>query len=115
MGFLKKLFGGGGEKKYVDKTGIYFYVKTDRGAFVKVRADKQHDLNRTEYGYSWQKTIVDSKYFSRLNAQVYFDSQYNVTGSELSGGEFITQEAYEAGIAAAQSAAEDDVEDEQTS
>ena len=52
MGFLKKLFGGGEPKKYVDKQGIYFYVVCDNcGTRVRVRADKQHDLQNTGSGY----------------------------------------------------------------
>lgn len=98
MGFLKKLFGGGEEKRYEDKTGIYFYVRSKRGAYVKVRADKQHDLNRTDNGFQWHKTIVDSKYFTRMQAVVDFDSNYNVTYSELENGIFISAEEYEAGL-----------------
>ncbi|MCB0033070.1 MAG: hypothetical protein KDE51_03535 [Anaerolineales bacterium] len=103
MGFLKKLFGGGGEQKYEDKTGIYLYVRSKRGAYVKVRADKQHDLNRSDNGYIWHKTIVDSKYFTRMQATVYFDNNFNITSSELDGGEFISEADYEAGIAAEKS------------
>lgn len=97
MGFLKKLFGGG-EKRYEDTTGIYFYVRSKRGAYVKVRADKQHDLNRTDNGFQWHKTIVDSKYFTRMQAVVDFDNNYNVTHSALENGTFISAEEYEAGL-----------------
>lgn len=98
MGFLKRLFGGGGDSgEYVDKTGIYFYVQVDgRDSRVRVRADKQHDLMRTDNGYVWHKTIVDSKYFKRMQAMVYFDRNHNVTSSELDGGTFISKEQYEA-------------------
>ncbi len=97
MGFLKKLFGGESRpKKYVDKQGLYFYVRCDNcGAKVKVRADKQHDLNRTDNGFIWHKTIVDNRCFRRLQTTVYFDSQYQMTDYELTGGRFISQEEYE--------------------
>ncbi len=114
MGFLKKLFGG--EKKetpYVDKTGIYFYVQVDNvDSRVRVRADKQHDLMRVDNGFIWHKTIVDSKFFRRMQAEVHFDSNYNVTHSELQGGTFITQEEYEAAEQAAKNVNEitDDAE-----
>jgi len=107
MGFLKKLFGGGEKKEqpYVDKTGIYFYVQVDGvDSRVRVRADKQHDLSRTDNGFIWHKTIVDSKYFRRMQAVVYFDGNYNVTNSALQGGTFITQPEYEMAEAAAQAA-----------
>lgn len=105
MGFLKKLFGGGEKKEqpYVDKTGIYFYVQVDNlDSRVKVRADRQHDLMRVENGYEWHKTIVDSKYFKRMQAVVHFDSKYNITSAELEGGTFITRAEYEAAEAVAQ-------------
>ena len=97
MGFLKKLFGGGEQKEYVDKQGIYFYAVCDNcGAKVKVRADKQHDLNRTDNGFVWHKTIVDNRCFRRLQAVVYLDNNYQMTNYELTGGRFISQAEYEA-------------------
>ena len=99
MGFLKKLFGGNEKKvkKHIDKQSIYFYVQVDgKDSRVRVRADKQHDLMRTESGFVWHKTIVDSKYFKRMNAVVHFDGQHNITNSELDGGVFISKEQYEA-------------------
>ena len=97
MGFLKRLFGGEGrQKKYVDKHGLYFYVQCDHcGAKVKVRADKQHDLNRTDNGFVWHKTIVDNRCFRRLQTTVYLDSHYRMTDYELTDGRFISQEEYE--------------------
>ena len=103
MGFLKRLFGGGDkEQEYVDKHGLYFYVRCDNcGAVVRVRADKQHDLNRVDGGYTWHKTIVDNKCFRRMETTVHLDGNYNVTGSELDGGQYITKAEYEAALAAA--------------
>ncbi|MCP5095329.1 MAG: hypothetical protein GY943_07250 [Chloroflexi bacterium] len=109
MGFFKKLFGGSNKKasQYVDKTGIYFYVQVNnRDSRVRVRADKQHDLMRTGNGYEWHKTIVDSKYFQRMQALVQFDGNYNITNAELDGGTFITEETYNTAEAAAVAAKE---------
>ena len=99
MGFLRKIFGGGddGKKEYVDKHGLYFYAVCDNcGAKVKIRADKQHDLNRTASGFVWHKTIVDNRCFRRMNAVVHLDGRYKMTNYELSNGRFISQEEYEA-------------------
>ncbi len=100
MGFLKKLFGGEKKNKpYVDKQGIYFYVQVDdKESYVRVRADRQHDLQRMDGGFVWHKTIVDSKYFRRMNAVVNFDNSYNITHSELDGGRFISKEQYETAV-----------------
>jgi hypothetical protein len=96
MGFFKKLFGGG-PKEYVDTQGLYFYVMCDNcGAKVRIRADKQHDLNRTDGGFVWHKTIVDNRCFRRMETVVHLDSAYNITDYDLTGGRFITQAEYEA-------------------
>ncbi|MCA9945633.1 MAG: hypothetical protein H6656_10900 [Ardenticatenaceae bacterium] len=105
MGFLKKLFGGGEQspKKYVDKQGVYFYVVCDNcGTRVRVRADKQHDLQNTGSGYEWHKTIVDSRCFRRIQTVVQLDANYQMVNHEISGGRFITEEEYLAAEAAAE-------------
>ncbi|MDX1686981.1 MAG: hypothetical protein R3248_03275 [Candidatus Promineifilaceae bacterium] len=97
MDLLKRLFGLGDNKGHHDPQGIYLYVECDRcGAQVRVRADKKYDLNRTEEGYTWHKTIVDSKCFQQIPTVVHFDRDYNVVESEIEGGHYITKEAYEA-------------------
>lgn len=100
MGFLKKLFGGDGskkQKKYVDKTGIYFFVRCDNcGSCVRLRADKQHDLLREDGGFSWHKTIVDSKCFRRIPTIVTLNGKYEMVSADIQGGQFITEEEYDA-------------------
>jgi len=99
MGFMKGLFGGRGEKKgqHVDKQGLYFYVQCDHcGSRVRVRADKQHDLNFEEGGYVWHKTIVDSRCFRHIPVVVHLDQRYQVTKQEIEGGRFLTQAQFEA-------------------
>ncbi|GJM42189.1 MAG: hypothetical protein DHS20C20_24710 [Ardenticatenaceae bacterium] len=95
MGFLKKLFGGGEPKKYVDKQGIYFYIVCDNcGSQVKVRADKQHDLQNTGSGYEWHKTIVDNRCFRRIRTVVQLDDNFQMTNHEITGGRFISEETF---------------------
>ena len=97
MDLLKRLLGRGEDKGQRDPQGIYLYVECDRcGAQVRVRADKQYDLLRTDEGFTWHKTIVDSKCFQRMSTTVHFDRDYNVVESEIEGGHYITKEAYEA-------------------
>lgn len=96
MSFLKRLFAGG-EKEYVDKQGIYFYVRCNNcGTITKVRADKQHDLNADEGNYEWHKTIVDNKCFRRMETVVYLDQNYQITNAEITGGVYVTEADYEA-------------------
>ena len=99
MGFLKKLFGGGdgSKKEYVDKQGIYFYVQCNNcGKTVRVRADKQYDLGNDGGGYTWHKTIVDSKCFRPMNTVVTLDSNYNVVTAEIDNGRYLTEEEFNA-------------------
>lgn len=95
MGFLKKLFGGGEPKKYVDTQGVYFYVEcANCGSRVRVRADKQHDLQNADGGYEWYKTIVDSRCFRRMQTVVQLDSNFQMTSHEITGGRFMTEAEY---------------------
>ncbi len=98
MGFLQRLFGGKKNKKpYVDTRGIYFYAQCDRcGSVVRLRADKEYDLNRESGGFVWHKTIVDNRCFRPMPAVVHLDTGYKVTQQTIENGRFITQEAYEA-------------------
>ncbi len=96
MGFLKKLFGGGEPKPYVDKQGIYFYVVCDNcKTAVKVRANKSSDLNNNEDGFVWHKTIVDSECFRPMHAVVQLDRKYKLISEEVENGRFITEAVYE--------------------
>ena len=115
MGFLRKLFGGGGKPAYQDK-GIYLYFKSKRAAdsVTKIRIEPSYELNNEGNGYVWHKTIVDSRYFSRIEATVHFDSGYNVTSSSLEGGELITAEAFEAAMAERNKPAEPEETDPET-
>ncbi len=95
MGFLKKLFGGDDKKEYVDKQGVYFYVQcANCGKVVRLRADKQYDLANDGGGYTWHKTIVDSKCFRPMNTVVNLDSSYNVVNAEINGGRYLTEEEF---------------------
>jgi hypothetical protein len=105
MGFLKKLFGesGGGkrpDKQYIDAQGIYLYVRCDRcGAAVRLRADKQYDLIDEDGGFVWHKTIVDNRCFRPMPTVVRFNSAYEMISHEITGGQYITKDEYEAWLA----------------
>lgn len=95
MGFLKRLFGGE-SSSYEDKQGIYLYVACDRcGSRLRVRVDKQYDLNRESGGYVWHKTLVDGKCFRPMSTIVRFDSSYEVVEAEIEGGRYLTRAEYE--------------------
>ncbi len=103
MGFLQKLFGGDGskkQKKYVDKTGLYFFVRCHNcGSCVRLRADKQHDLLRTDGGFTWHKTIIDNKCFRPMPTVVTLNSTYEMVNADIEGGEYISEVEYDAWLA----------------
>lgn len=102
MGFFKKLFGGGDQssKPYVDQQGVYFYVQCDNcGTAVRLRADKTYDLINQGDGYEWHKTVVDNRCFRPMPTVVRLNSQYEMVAHEISGGHYITAEAYEQWLA----------------
>ncbi len=89
MSFLKNLFSRK-PKKYVDERGIYFHVACNRCKVVtRVRADRQYDLNRTDNGFEWRKTIVCPKCYSQMAAEVTFDGRYTPLKQEISAGAFV--------------------------
>lgn len=93
MEFLKKLFGG----DEPEEEGFFVYVQCDRcGAKVRSRIHKEYDLVRSDDGYEWHKTIVDSKCFQRIPTVARFDQNFNLISADMEGGRFITKEEYEA-------------------
>ena len=100
MGFLRKLFGGEKEpEKYVDKRGVYFYVRCDNcGTITRLRADKEYDLVRDGNEFIWYKTIVDNRCFRSMPTVVHLDGNYQVTSEEISGGSFVSEEDYNASL-----------------
>ena len=109
MGFLKKLFGGDKDPaKYVDKRGVYFYIRCGNcGTITRVRADKEYDLSRDGNGFVWHKTIVDNRCFRPIPTVVQLDGQYQVTSEEISGGAFVSEEDYNAFLEPEESAEAD--------
>ena len=103
MSFLKRFFGSGDSSRGSDSDaeGFFLYVQCDQcDDRIRLRVHKQHELNRTEEGYVWHKTIVDNRCFQPMHTVVHLDQGYNVITSEIDGGHFISREEYEgAGLA----------------
>lgn len=95
MGFFKRLFGSEKNEGYVDKQGVYFYVRCNNcGTIVRLRADKQYDLENNDGGYVWHKTIVDSKCFRPMPAVVTLNSSYELENADIQGGQFVSEADY---------------------
>ncbi|MDX1616168.1 MAG: hypothetical protein R3300_17785 [Candidatus Promineifilaceae bacterium] len=99
MGFLKKLFSGGQERRSGGDSddGFFVYVQCDNcDQVVRLRIHKQHDLQVGSDGYTWHKTIVDSRCFKPIRTVAHFDRNYNLVSADMEGGRFVSAAAYEA-------------------
>jgi hypothetical protein len=83
--------------------GIYFYVRCDRcGDRVRVRLNPMADLQQefgdsgNQSGYSVRKMVVDQRCFRPIEVRMRFDDQRRERSREIQGGEFLTQEEYDA-------------------
>ncbi len=89
----------GSEKSAADDAGLYIYVKCGKcGAPVRIRADKEHDLQQ-DYdgdGFIYRKEVMDSRCYKLFHFTLTFDGAYNIIEREIEGGEFITEEEYQA-------------------
>ena len=100
MGFLdslKSVFAGGSGGQ--SGSEYWVYVKCRRcGEAIKTRIDLQSNLSADDDGgYVVRKTLVGNKLcFERIEVALYFDSSRKLVTQEISMGEFITAEEYEA-------------------
>lgn len=99
MSFIKKLFGGSNDKKSSGSgEGLFLYVQCDRCQDkVRLFIHRQHELNRSDEGYVWHKTIIDNKCYQPITTVVHFDNHYNVAHSEIDGGHYISKEEFDSG------------------
>jgi hypothetical protein len=99
MSFLKKLgsfLTGEGES---GDDAYWFYVRCGNcGEKLRIRVNKQFDLqpNYETGGHTLAKEMMDSKCFHLMYARIEFDKDYRETSRDITGGEFITREEYEA-------------------
>jgi hypothetical protein len=106
MDFLKKLFGGGGDKSGSrsfggDPDGLYYYVQP-RGCdeVVRVRVHRYNELSeRDEGGYWARKVIRGTKCTQGVELDLYFDGNRKLTNHEIKGGALVDVAAYEAWVA----------------
>ncbi|MBM3188121.1 MAG: hypothetical protein FJZ90_05295 [Chloroflexi bacterium] len=103
---LRELFGGGSGSPAApapDPNALWLHFRCKRcGEVVRIRVDKRNDLNREEEGPGallLRKDVMDSKCFQMMTAEVWLDGAYNVVSADVTGGELITEQEYEAATA----------------
>ena len=99
MGFLnslKSLFSGGEQP---DEAVYWIYARCHRcGEVIRTRIDLINNLSPLdEGGYTVHKTLVGSqRYFERIEVRLIFDEGRRLVEREISRGDFITREEFEA-------------------
>jgi hypothetical protein len=99
MGFLdplKSIFAGGGEQQ---DDGYYIYVRCRRcGEVIKTRLSLLNDLSMADSGgYVVHKTLIGNQLcFERIEVTLTFDEHRRLVDRQISRGEFITAEDYQA-------------------
>ena len=90
MGFLKKLFGGGGTSQGSD---FYtFSVSCDRcGETIEGKVNMNNDLSLDdEGGYHVRKVLMESnRCFQQIEVILKFDNSKRLLDKQISGGKFV--------------------------
>ena len=95
MGFLKKLFGGSAPQDQ----GQYYYVRSHRtGEVIQVRIHPGNDLSYTDdfSGFFARKVVVGQKSFDRIEMELSFDKNRKLTDAQVTGGEMVDRNDYDA-------------------
>lgn len=93
---LKSFFGGGPPPR---DEGYWIYVRCRRcGEVIKTRLDLSNNLTENDDGgYTASKTLVGNKLcFERIEVTLTFDAQRRLLERDITRGEFITVEDFEA-------------------
>ncbi|MGC8877898.1 MAG: hypothetical protein ACP5R2_01580 [Anaerolineae bacterium] len=98
MGFLDSLRGLFAGTGTTSGGGYYIYVRCNRcGEALRTRVNLQNDLSESDAGgYVLNKTLVGSgRCFERIEVHLEFNPARQLTGREISGGEFITAQEFD--------------------
>lgn len=104
MGFFKKLAGFLTPAPQEDPNALYIYVKCNRcGEKLRARIATRSELSPDFTGsddassfYCRKVLIGENRCFQPIEIHLKFDTKYRITDQQISGGEFITREEYEA-------------------
>jgi len=96
---IKSLFGGRAGPSGSSEPVYWVYARCKRcGEIIRSRVDLRNDLSWGDQGgFTVNKTLIGSgRCFAPIEITLTFDDQRRVTEREISGGEFVTAEDYEA-------------------
>lgn len=104
MRWLKQLFTR--RSRASSNYALWVYVRCQHcGEAISIRADRRYDLASEwrepgEEGpaYTMHKDIVGERCFQRISVDVGFDARLQIVQQQITGGDFLTAEAYAAAI-----------------
>ena len=93
VSFLDKLLGRSSEQGV-----LWLYVRCGNcGAEVRVRINLYNDLSvADDGGHILRKEIMDSRCCQLMHAVLHFDGKRRVISRDITGGDFISQDEFEA-------------------
>lgn len=101
MNFLKNLFGGGGASNNQDNNAYYVYVRPKMcKEIIEIRINTANDLSRTDdYEGFWVRKVASATRCPfQAELTLYFDSKRRFQNSEITNGEYVSEEEYRAFI-----------------
>lgn len=104
MGWLKQLFTR--RPRESSHNALWVYVQCRRcGEAIAIRADRRYDLasewrepGEAGPAYTMHKDIVGERCFQRISVDVGFDARLQLVQQQITGGDFLTAEAYAVAI-----------------
>ncbi len=104
MQWLKRILGGKPRSPDDDPDALIYYVRGHKcGAITRVRIHKHNELSLDDDGTLFvRKVVVDNRCYGRVEIVLRFDGAYHELSREITGGEFVTREAWLAQQASAQ-------------
>lgn len=109
MNFFKKLFQKKPEQP--KDNGIYLNVQCGKCKnAMRVRIDKQYDINNDEEGRVWRKTLVCDRCYQKMRTEIIFDQQFGIVSKEISSGNYLS----DAEVTALNEKTQDQNEDEKS-
>ena len=103
MGFLRKLFGGGGNKSSSqDRYAMFFYIRPKRcDEIVMVRINLMNDPSQLDHGkgYFVRKVASATRCPFQAELEVTFDARKRVTQTQVTDGELVDEAEYNAWLA----------------
>lgn len=97
LDWLREMFSGAGSDQ--DADGLHVYLRCDAcGEKISLRLNPETELSRDfqQGGYYVRKVAVGQRCFKPIEVSLRFDDSFKRVSHDISGGELLSREEYEA-------------------